>query len=75
MLLPAANERLVKTAQAIFGPTSRSAAIPTSSGFSYDPETPARSSLSNVQQEVSSLGTLWMVRSIQLGHETGLIRY
>jgi hypothetical protein len=76
-LLPAANDRLVKTAQAILRANNKISGDPdVLARFSFDPDPASRTSLSNVQQEVSSLGTLWMVRYlIQLGRETGQVRY
>jgi glucoamylase len=76
-LLPAANDRLVKTAQAILRANNKISGDPdVLARSSYDAEPAGRNSLSNVQQEVSSLGTLWMVRYlVQLGRETGQIRY
>lgn len=76
-LLPASNDRLVKTAQAILRANNKISGDPDVLARStFDAEPAGRTSLSNVQQEVSSLGTLWMVRYlIQLGKETGQIRY
>jgi hypothetical protein len=76
-LLPAANDRLVNTAQAILRANNKVSGDPdVLARFSFDPDPASRTSLSNVQPEVSSLGTLWMVRYlIQLGRETGQIRY
>jgi hypothetical protein len=76
-LIPASDDRLVKTAQAILRANNKVSGDPdVLARFNYEPNPENRTALSNVQQEVSSLATFWMVRYlIQLGRETGQIRY
>jgi hypothetical protein len=76
-LLPASDERLVKTALAILRANQKfTSDQDVLARATFDPHSTSRGSLSNVQQEVSSLATLWMVRYlIQLGRETGQSRH
>jgi hypothetical protein len=72
-LLPAADDRLVKTMQAIVRANAKVSDDPdVLARFTFDPNPASRSLLTNLQQDVSSLATFWMVRYlIQLGRETG----
>ena len=76
-LLPASDPRLVKTAQLIERANSKLGGDPdVLARFTYDSNSTAHTHLAGVQQEVSSLATLWMVRYlIQLGRETGQSRH
>ena len=76
-LLPASDPRLVKTAQAILRANNKISGDPdVLARFANEPNPVSRSSQAHVQQEVSSLGTLWLVRYLlQLGRETGQGRY
>jgi hypothetical protein len=72
-LLPCSDPRLVKTAQAIIRANNKvSGDIDVLARSNYDVSPLSRSGVSSAQQEVSSLGTFWLVRYlIQLGRETG----
>jgi hypothetical protein len=76
-LLPCSDPRLVKTAQTIIRANNKvSNDTDVIARFIYDANPVGRSGLSSAQQEVSSLGTFWMVRYlIQLGRETGQGRH
>ena len=76
-LLPASDPRLVKTAQTIIRANNKVSGDPdVLARISYEPNPASRSTLSHVQQEVSSLGTFWMVRYLlHLGRETGQGRH
>jgi hypothetical protein len=76
-LLPASDPRVVKTAQSIIRANTKISGDPdVIARFAYEPTPVSRNALSNAQQEVSSLGTLWMARYlIQLGRETGQSRH
>jgi hypothetical protein len=76
-LLPASDPRLVKTAQALIRANSKvTADSDVMARFAYEANPINRNPASNLPQEVSSLGTLWMARYlIQLGRETGQGRH
>jgi hypothetical protein len=76
-LLPCSDPRLVKTAQTIIRANNKvSSDTDVLARFSFETDPVGRSSVSSAQQEVSSLGTFWMVRYlIQLGRETGQGRH
>ncbi len=76
-LLPASDPRLVKTAQAIVRANSKiSSDTDVIARFAFESSLSNRNPLSNLPQEVSSLGTLWMARYlVQLGRETGQGRH
>ncbi len=76
-LLPAADDRLVKNYQAIIRANTKVSGDPdVLARLTYEPNLANRSPMTNVQQEVSSLATFWMVRYlIQLGRETGQARH
>jgi GH15 family glucan-1,4-alpha-glucosidase len=76
-LLPSSDPRLVKTAQTIIRANNKvSNDTDVLARFTYEANPIGRTALASAQQEVSSLGTLWMVRYlIQLGRETGQGRH
>jgi hypothetical protein len=76
-LLPASNPRLLKTAQTILRANSKVSGDPdVLARLTYEANPADRTAPTNVQQEVSSLATFWMVRYlIQLGRETGQGRH
>jgi hypothetical protein len=76
-LLPASDPRLLKTAQTILRANNQVSADPdVLARLTYETKSVPRATPGNLQQEVSSLATFWMVRYlIQLGRETGQVRH
>jgi hypothetical protein len=76
-LVPAADPRLIKTAEAILRANDALRGDPNVlARTTYEPAESAFSGSNSDYQDVSSLATLWMVRYlIQVGRETGQGRY